>query len=211
MDYLRRFFRDAPATLVFAVACVAVYCIEVYQSGSLNDPVGSYSNGSTLGWDLMMVAPFITENDEWWRLATSALVHLNLAHIVFNMVLVLFLGRELERAYGTLTMAASILICAVGGSLAAMWFVPDVAVGGASTVGYGMFAMIVGLAITRKTDIRAPLTLIAVNLLFTVTASGVSLAGHLGGLAAGTMVALVLWMRYGRGATSTPWSSASQR
>jgi membrane associated rhomboid family serine protease len=59
-----------------------------------------------------------------------------------------------------------------------------------------MFAMLVGLSVTRRTDVRGPLVLIGVNLAFTVTTAGVSLAGHLGGLAAGTVIALLLWWRY---------------
>lgn len=208
MDYLRRFARDAPASAALVLACVAVFCIEVVQSGSLSDPAGTYGGGSDLAWDLMMVAPDITEGHQWWRLATSALVHLNLAHLLLNMLLVVLLGRELERVYGTATMAVSMAVCAVGGSLGALWFTPEYAVGGASTIGYGMFAMLVGLSVTRGTDVRGPLALIAVNLAFTVTAGGVSLAGHLGGLAAGTLVALVLWWRSRRGTTSSPWSSA---
>lgn len=196
MEFVRRFVREAPACTVLILVCVAVFCVEVVQSGSLEDPVGSYSGGSDLAWSLMMVAPDITEGHEWWRLATSALVHLNIAHLLLNLLLVVLLGRELERAYGTRTVAASMVFCAVGGSLAALWFAPDYAVGGASTIGYGMFAMLVGLSVTRRTDVRGPLVLIGVNLAFTVTTGGVSLAGHLGGLAAGAVIALLLWWRY---------------
>jgi len=74
-----------------------------------------------------------------------------------------------------------------------------------------MFAMLVGLSVARKTDVRGPLVLIAVNLVFTVTAGGVSLAGHLGGLAAGAVVALVLSRYVRRNTISTPWSSAVRR
>lgn len=196
MDFLRRFIRDAPACTVLILVCVAVFCVEVVQSGSAEDPVGTYGGGSDLAWSLMMVAPDITDGHEWWRLATSALVHLSVTHLLLNMLLIVLLGRELERAYGTPAIAVSMVVCAVGGSLGALWFAPDHAVGGASTIGYGMFAMLVGLSVTRRTDVRGPLVLIGVNLAFTVTAGGVSLAGHLGGLAAGTLIALALWWRY---------------
>lgn len=195
MEFVRRFAREAPACTVLILVCVAVFCVEVVQSGSLEDPVGGYTGGSDLAWSLMMVAPDITGGHEWWRLATSALVHLNIAHLLLNLLLVVLLGRELERAYGTRTVASSMLFCAVGGSLAALWFAPDYALGGASTIGYGMFAMLVGLSVTRQTDVRGPLVLIGVNLAFTVTTGGVSLAGHLGGLAAGAVIALLLWWR----------------
>ncbi|MDN6814165.1 MAG: rhomboid family intramembrane serine protease, partial [Corynebacterium variabile] len=118
MEFVRRFAREAPACTVLILVCVAVFCVEVVQSGSLEDPVGGYTGGSDLAWSLMMVAPDITGGHEWWRLVTSALVHLNIAHLLLNMLLVVLLGRELERAYGTRTVAASMLLCAVGGSFA---------------------------------------------------------------------------------------------
>ncbi|AGP29714.1 rhomboid family intramembrane serine protease [Corynebacterium terpenotabidum] len=211
MDFLRRFTRDAPACAVLIIACVAVFCVAVLQTGSLTDPVGLYGSGSDLAWDLMMIEPDITVGHEWWRLVTSALVHLSLTHLLLNLLLIVLLGGELERAYGTKVLASAMVFCAVTGSLGAMWFAPEHAMGGASTIGYGMFAMLVGLSLTRGTDVRGPLVLIGVNLAFTVTTGGVSLAGHLGGLAGGALVALVLWWRYRRGATSSPWSSAGPR
>lgn len=210
MDHLRRFLRDAPACTVLAVVCAAVFCVEVVQSGSLSDPVGVPGAGSGLAWDLMTVTPDVTEGHQWWRLVTGALVHLNLTHLLLNLLLVVLVGRELERAYGTAVLAVAMVLCAAGGGAAAVWFSPEYAVGGASTVGYGMFAMLVGLSVTRGWDVRAPLVLIGVNLVYSVTAGGVSLAGHLGGLAAGAVIAAVLWWRT-RGTTSSPWSSAARR
>ncbi|MCI1255906.1 MAG: rhomboid family intramembrane serine protease [Corynebacterium provencense] len=219
MDHLRRYLRDAPVCATFVLACAAVFCVEVLQSRSLGDPVGVPGAGSGAAWALMVVAPEITGEHQWWRLATSALVHMSITHLLLNMLLVALVGRELEKAYGAAVTAVSVLLCAVGGSLAALWFSPDQAVGGASTVGYGMFAMLVGLAVSRGQDVRAPLVLIAVNLAYTVTSPGVSLAGHLGGLAAGGVIALVLLARKKarktgrrkRGTTSTPWSSEDRR
>ncbi|MGO1948011.1 MAG: rhomboid family intramembrane serine protease [Mycobacteriaceae bacterium] len=208
MDTIRRFFRGAPATVTLIVACVVVYAATALDARSALQP--AYT--SELAWRLMIDPPAITGGGEWWRLVTGALVHLDIGHLLLNLLLIAFVGRELERAYGTTVMVVSILVCAVGGALAVIWLQPDSIVGGASTVGYGMFAMLVGLSLSRGTDVRAPVALIVVNLLYSLT-SGVSLPGHLGGLGAGALVAVVLfaWGRRGRGGraprpTSTPWS-----
>lgn len=216
MEQVRRYLREAPACSVFMLACLVVYLVTVAQSGCLDDPVSTGPTfGSPLAWDLMMVAPEVTDDGEWWRLATCALVHLNVIHLVMNMLVIGLVGRVLERSYGTVTMAVSMVVCAVGGGAAALWLTPDTAVGGASTVAYGLFAMLVGDALYRGTDVRAPLVLIAVNLVYSLT-GGVSLAGHVGGLVAGAVVVLVLWLRDrlsrrprrsgGAGPTSSPWS-----
>lgn len=153
----------------------------------------------------------ITGDGQWWRLLTGAVVHLDAGHLLMNMLLIALIGRELERAYGTAVMAASMVACAVGGGLAVMWLEPGSIVGGASTIGYGMFAMLVGLSRQRRTDVRAPLALIVVNLLYSVTAGGVSLPGHLGGLATGAVIAVLLTVTRRGGPTSSPWSSAGRR
>ncbi|MDN6258844.1 rhomboid family intramembrane serine protease [Corynebacterium sp. AOP36-E1-14] len=190
-----------------------VYVVTGLDSGSLARPASAQG----VAWDLMVDPHAITADGEWWRLLTGAFVHLDPGHLLMNMLLIGLIGRELERAYGTLTMVVSMVLCAVGGGLAVMWLQPDSLVGGASTIGYGMFAMLVGLSLERRTDVRAPLVLIVVNLLYSVTAGGVSLPGHLGGLAAGALVAVVLTVvRRGRGgrsdrATSSPWSSTDPR
>ena len=86
------------------------------------------------------------------------------------------------------------LACAVGGGLAVVWLEPLSVVGGASTIGYGLFAMLVGLSVSRGSDVRAPIALIVVNLLYSITAGGVSVSGHLGGLATGAVIGLGLYL-----------------
>jgi rhomboid protease GluP len=187
---LRRFFAGAPATVTLILACLLVYIATAVDGRSVMEPAST----SELAWRMMIDPPAITYSHEWWRLATGALVHLNIGHLALNLLLIAFIGRELERAYGTVTMAVSMLLCAVGGGLAVVWTEPMSIVGGASTVGYGMFAMLVGLSVSRGTDVRAPIALIVVNLLYSMT-GGVSLSGHLGGLAAGVVIAVVLYLR----------------
>ncbi|MGV0870232.1 rhomboid family intramembrane serine protease [Corynebacterium kalidii] len=183
------------------------YVVTGVDSGSLSRP----ASAPGVAWDLMVDPLLITADGQWWRLVTGAFVHLDPGHLLMNMLLIGLIGRELERAYGTFTMVASMLFCAVGGGLAVVWLQPDSVVGGASTIGYGMFAMLVGLSLERRTDIRAPIVLIVVNLAYSATAGGVSLPGHLGGLAAGAVVAVVLTAVRRRRATSSPWSSTDPR
>ena len=52
-----------------------------------------------------------------------------------------------------------------------------------------LMAVLIAIASRRSTDLRAPITLIVVNLVYTFMAPAVSLWGHLGGLAAGAVMA----------------------
>ena len=177
------------------------------DSGNLTQP----ASAPGVAWDLMVDPLLMTADGLWWRLVTGAFVHLDPGLLLMNMLLIGLIGRELERAYGTFTMVVSMLLCAVGGGLAVVWLQPDSVVGGASTIGYGMFAMLVGLSLEQRTDVRAPLVLILVNLAYSATAGGVSLPGHLGGLAAGAAVSTTATAVRRRRPTSTPWSSTDPR
>ena len=72
-----------------------------------------------------------------------------------------------------------------------MYFQPNVPVGGASTVGYGLFAMLISLSRIRQRDLRGPIILLLVNLGYSLMYSNVSLWGHIGGLAGGAVIAFI--------------------
>ena len=75
---------------------------------------------------------------EWWRLFTPVLVHLNVTHLVFNMMGLYFFGNFLETRIGTGRMAALILLLAVASNLAQYYFKgPNFC--GFSGVLYGLF------------------------------------------------------------------------
>ena len=54
-------------------------------------------------WSLF--GPLVREG-QWWRVLTTVLVHANILHIVFNMMVVVNLGFAVERLLGTPRMAA---------------------------------------------------------------------------------------------------------
>ena len=173
-------------TAWFIAACCVTYAVTVIQSGNIAEPLASPR--STVGWSLLFDAGSISAHHEWWRVLTAALVHLNPGHLILNMILIFLLGREVEREYGHVVMAALIVACASGGALACMIFEPLTPVAGASTVGFGLFAMLLALTKRRRQPLAGPLVLLAVNIGFSFF-GGVSLWGHLGGLTAGAGVA----------------------
>ena len=76
---------------------------------------------------------------EPWRLATAVLLHMNLAHIVGNAVVLFVAGATLERLVGRAWLGATFVISGLGGSLAALACNP------AHTAGVGASGAIMGL------------------------------------------------------------------
>lgn len=188
-------------TAWFIAACCLTYAVTVIQSGNIAEPLASPR--STVGWSLLFDAGRVTAYHEWWRVLTAALVHVSPAHLILNTILLFFLGREVEQEYGHVVMAALIVACASGGALACMIFAPLSPVAGASTVGFGLFAMLLLLTKKRRQPLAGPLVLLGVNVGFSFFGH-VSLWGHLGGLAAGAVMAVAVSQTHGKRAPLAP-------
>lgn len=199
------FARTAPVTVGFIALCLIVYLINLLQTRSFTETIGSYSYTTdqygnfvamldrSLGWDLIFSADFVHQFGQWWRIFTASLVHLDIVHLLLNAVLILLLGREVERVYGKTVMACTIIAGAAGGAIACMYFEPESAAGGASTVGYALCALLIAIVAQRGQSLRGPIVLIAVNIGISFTLPGISLWGHIGGLCAGMILALLVY------------------
>lgn len=189
----RRPYRRYTVTNVFLVACCVVYGVTVFQSGNIASPLDGQSTfafgGENLGLRMIFSAANVSIYGEWWRILTAALVHLSPVHLGFNTLLIFLIGREVERHFGAIVMLSLIVASAAGGALACMYFQPEVPVGGASTVGYGLFAMLIALSRVEHRDLRGPIALLLVNLGYSMLLSNVSVWGHIGGLVGGAVIA----------------------
>lgn len=132
-----------------------------------------------------------------WRLLTPALLHGSVLHIAFNMMALRSLGPTLEQHYGHGRFLALYLLAAFGGNVLSFLLSDSVSLG-ASTAIFGLFgAEAVFLYVNRKLfgeGARRALTQMAwlggINLVISLS-PGIDLWGHLGGLAAGGLFALL--------------------
>lgn len=137
---------------------------------------------------------------EWWRVITSAFIHLGLLHIGFNMYALYLFGPIMEDLYGRLEYLVIYFLCALGGSVLTILVAPNQAAVGASGAIFGLFG--VGFMVWRRRHLvlnpmaRAILsqvgTLLVLNLVITFTIPGISWTGHVGGLVVGGVIGLLL-------------------
>ncbi|MFF5295195.1 rhomboid family intramembrane serine protease [Paractinoplanes globisporus] len=130
---------------------------------------------------------------EWWRLVTAMFVHYGLVHLLLNMVLLWQLGRYLETHLGPVRFIGLYLLAGLGGNVACYVFTaPNQPSAGASTAVFGLVAAMFIVNRRLRLDISALIPLLVINLLFTFTVRNISVAGHLGGLVTGAVVAVIL-------------------
>lgn len=184
---MRRAFVALPVTTWLIVANVVVFAVTALQSSSLTDNYG----GSALFADTALYAPLVGAG-EAWRLLTSAFQHFGPMHLFANMWMLLIVGLGIERGIGSGRFAAIYLTSIAGGALGAVVFTPGSLVAGASGGLFGLLGGWIVLASAFRLGARGAMVLVAINIGFSLIVPGISLAGHLGGLAGGALAAAVL-------------------
>jgi membrane associated rhomboid family serine protease len=130
---------------------------------------------------------------EWYRLFTAMFVHYGVLHLLTNMYALWILGRDLERVLGPLRFTGLYVLAGLGGNVAAYLFAaPNGFTAGASTAVFGLMAGIFVILKRLKLSVAPILPVIVINVIFTFVIANISIAGHLGGLAVGAVVAGVL-------------------
>jgi membrane associated rhomboid family serine protease len=127
---------------------------------------------------------------QYYRLITSAFLHENFLHILFNMYALLVVGPVVEHALGRLRFTALYVLSALGGSAMAYVFAdPRALTLGASGAIFGLFGALFIVARRLGGNTNGIVGIIAINLVITFTIPNISWEGHLGGLATGTLLA----------------------
>ena len=170
----------APATYVLIAINVIAFIAEIGGGATIGSGGGSiYRDGALFG-------PAVADG-ELYRLVTSGFLHAGLFHIAFNMVALYFLGSLLEPGIGTPRFLAVYFVSLLAGSFGALLLSPDSFTVGASGAVFGLMSAAFIFARHRGFEqIAGQIGIfIVINLLFSFTASGISIGGHLGGLVAG--------------------------
>ncbi|MEU2256451.1 rhomboid family intramembrane serine protease [Nocardia xishanensis] len=164
---------------------VLVYGITAAQASSLAD---NFRSELFLRWAMI---PRLVADGDWFRVIGSGFLHWGPLHLALNMFALYFVGFQLEPYLGRAKMLAIYLVALIGGSAGAMLLEPANTIGaGASGAVYGMFGAIAVLLIRLRINATQILVIIAINVLLSLSLSGVSLWVHLGGLVAGTLATI---------------------
>jgi rhomboid protease GluP len=143
----------------------------------------------------------LTLNGEWWRLFTSMFVHFGLLHLAFNMWVLWSVGRMIERMFGSLHYALLYVFAGLCGSMASLWWHPNIHSAGASGAIFGLLGGLLAFVLNPASGVpptiaasqrRIGLAFIAFNLVGGITHNGIDNAAHLGGLIGGFLMGWML-------------------
>jgi membrane associated rhomboid family serine protease len=125
----------------------------------------------------------------WWQPLTSAFTHVEVWHLGMNMLVLWFLGPQIEALLGRARFLALYLLSALGGSVAVLWLSgPSVTTVGASGAIWGLLGALLILAWRTGSDVRGVLVWIGINAAIPLVVPNISWQAHLGGLVVGAVL-----------------------
>jgi membrane associated rhomboid family serine protease len=171
---------------------VGVYLLELALGGNIN------GTGNEIYREGVLYGPAVA-NGDWWRLLTSAFLHYGPLHLGLNMLALWWFGAAVEQVLGRGRYLLLYVVSGLAGSAGALLFSPTSLTVGASGAIFGILGAAFVLERQRTYVLGGgAVSIIALNLAFTLFIPGISIGGHLGGLAGGALGILAL-SRFGRG------------
>lgn len=186
-------FRLTPAVKVIAIVCVVAFIIQQTSD--------QFLGGNVTGFLGLVPSGFMTQH-RFWQIFTYAFLHGDPMHLFLNLLMLVFIGAEIEGAWGTARFLRFYFFCSVSAGVLYLllqvfvWGGLSIPMVGASGAIYGLL-MAYGLIFGERVLLFMMLfpmkakhfvwILAGVEFMTTVYSArgGLASAAHLGGMAAG--------------------------
>lgn len=187
---------EAICTVALIVINIAVFLI-LTVFGDTEDAAFMLGHGA-------MYEPYITEGHEYYRIFTCLFLHFGISHLLNNMVMLGALGWNLELEIGKIRFLIVYFGSGIAGNIFSLFYdmstAQPVVSAGASGAIFGLMGALVYVVIANRGRLgrlsgRGMLIMVALSLYFGLTSNGVDNLAHIGGLAAGFLLAVLLYRR----------------
>ena len=157
-----------------------------------------FDKNSMLINNFALYAPYVRGGD-YYRLISSAFLHVSLFHLLVNMYSLYIIGSQIENFFGKTKYIGIYLFSAIMGSLFSMLFTRGVSIGASGAIfgllgamlyfGY-FYRIYLGNTITSQI-----LPVILINLLIGFSSSSIDNFAHIGGLVGGIIITMALGVK----------------
>lgn len=144
--------------------------------------------------------PELIRAGDYYRLISSAFLHIGVVHFLFNNYALYVIGPQLESFFGKTKFIIIYLFSAISGNLLSMIFNNSIGAGASGAI-FGLLGSLlyfgyhyrVYLGSVIKSQI---IPLILINLFIGFTLKGIDNAAHIGGLIGGVLITMALGIKY---------------
>jgi membrane associated rhomboid family serine protease len=202
-------------TIIFLIANIFVFLM-MWASSGLNGSALWEFTGPVLQAYGAKLNYLIRDNQEWWRFVTPVFIHVSLPHLLINMYSLWMVGPYVEKLYGSAKFVVFWVAAGIAGVVASyltvrpamhvssvgrfLFKAVDTPSAGASGALFGLVGVLFVFGIKFRHELpegfkrafgTGLLPMIALNLFIGYLGRGfIDNAAHLGGLAAGALLAL---------------------
>lgn len=161
----------------------------------------------------------VLQGGEWYRMFSCMFLHFGVQHLANNMLILYFLGQNLEQVLGHVKYVLLYFLSGLGGSALSLYFMvrqQDYAVSaGASGAIFGVIGASIYIALRNKGRLgdltsKRLVFMAALSLYYGFTATGVDNLAHIGGLISGFILAALLYHKQDLTSTNQDFASANQ-
>ena len=190
-------FKEKTPYITYALIAINVIVfILMYVFGN-----GSENNETLLKFGALNKDYVIIYN-QYYRIITSAFLHIGILHLIVNMYSLYILGKEIEDYYGKVKFLLIYLSSAIFGSLLSLIFLESNYISaGASGAIFGLAGSLLYFgyhyrALLNNAITKQVLPIVLLNLLIGFMASGINNFAHIGGLLGGFITSIALGVKY---------------
>jgi rhomboid protease GluP len=139
-------------------------------------------------------APEIAQG-QWWRLITAGFLHGGILHILMNMWVLFDLGAQVEDSFGGARYLLIYLISNITGFVTSLFLLPGLSIGASAAI-FGLIGAMIAMGVrergSRGSAIRGFYMRWAIYGLALSLIPGTDWAAHVGGIAGGFIVGLIV-------------------
>lgn len=197
MQELLSFIRTRQPVNLFLVAVNILVFIVLSIIGDTQDAWFMAAHGACY-------TPFVLEYGEYYRLFTCMFLHFGIEHLFYNMLLLIFVGDTLEKTAGKVRYLLIYLIGGLAGNILSVWAGMDRAEyavsAGASGAIFAVIGALIWIVLRNKGKLEGyssqRLILMAgLSVVNGLTEAGIDNWAHIGGLAGGFLLAVLLYRK----------------
>ena len=202
---IQQLLKTAPVTTLLLISFIGLFFMQVLSGVDANNP----STEALLKWGANAL-PYTMDNEPW-RLASSAFLHIGLMHLLFNGFAMYFFGQIAEPMFGSAKFLALFLLAAIGGNLLNNHITwqgildgtgqPGISAGASGGImGIGAALLIAALFKISVNgmvlNLKSLIIIMGINLVYGFAVPGIDNAGHIGGAVTGLVIALAFAIAY---------------
>ncbi len=144
--------------------------------------------------------PDFIKAGEYYRLITSAFLHIGLLHLIFNNYALYIIGSQLESFLGKPKFLTVYLVSALCGNLMSLLFTTGISAGASGAI-FGLLGSLLYFGYHYRVYLgnlihSQVIPVIILNLVIGFITPGIDNAAHIGGLIGGMLITMALGLKY---------------